>query len=65
VQNNATRDDDIVSIFDCLDENLLEVKYSDNQDSYYRSGTSGSEKSDWHITPVVSGWRDVNWQMKI
>jgi hypothetical protein len=39
VQNNATGDDDTVSTFNHLDENFSEVKYSDNQDSFCKSGT--------------------------
>jgi hypothetical protein len=60
-----------VSILDCVDENLLEVQSSDgdneifNRESDSRSGISESEQSDGQVAPVVSGWHDVKWQMKI
>jgi hypothetical protein len=53
VQNKAINDDDIVSVLDCVDENVLEVKRSDsdnkiggNQESYHKSGISDSEQRD-------------------
>jgi hypothetical protein len=43
VQNKASSDDDIVSILDCMVENLSEIESSDsnndNQKSDHKSGT--------------------------
>jgi hypothetical protein len=62
VQNKMTSDDNIMSILDCVDENLSEVESSDNdnetgdnQESDRKSGTTDSEQSDWQAAPVVSG----------
>jgi hypothetical protein len=51
VQNKVTNDDDIVTIFDCVDDNFSEVESSDsdneigdNQESDHKSGTSDSEQ---------------------
>jgi hypothetical protein len=69
-QNKVTSDD-IVSVLDCVDENLSEVesgdsdsKIGDNQESDGKSGTSGSEQNDVQVAPVVSGWCGVKWQRK-
>jgi hypothetical protein len=71
VRNKVTSADNIVSIFDCIDENLSETESNDsnetgdNQESDHKGGTSDSEQSNRQATPVVSGWCDVRWQMKI
>jgi hypothetical protein len=61
VQDKVT-DDDIVSILDCVDENLSEVEPSDsddeicdNQESDHRRGLSDSEQSHRQVDPVASG----------
>jgi predicted AlkP superfamily phosphohydrolase/phosphomutase len=64
VQNKVTSDD-IVSVLDYVNQNILEVESgdsSDNQKSDHKSGTLDS--SDRQAAPVVSGWYDVKWQMK-
>jgi hypothetical protein len=60
-QNKVTSDD-IVSLLDCVDENLSEAESSDrnneigdNQESDCKSCTSDSEQSDSQAVPVVSG----------
>jgi hypothetical protein len=72
MQYIATSDDNIVSILDCVDENLSEVESSysgneigDNKKSDHKSGTSDSENGDGQATMFFSGWHDVKWQVKI
>jgi hypothetical protein len=66
VQNEVTKDYDIVSILKCVNENLSEVesndsdiKIGDNQESVHKSGTSKREQSDGQAAQVISGWRRV------
>jgi hypothetical protein len=54
-QNKATSDDDIVSILECVDENLessdSDNETGDNQESDYKGGISNSEQSDRKAAP--------------
>jgi hypothetical protein len=61
VQNEATSDDDTVSILDCVGENLSEVESSnsnneicDNQKPHCKSDASDSEQNVKEATAVVS-----------
>jgi hypothetical protein len=72
VQNKVTSDDDIVSILDCVHENLPDVEcgdshneIGDNQESDCKSGTSDSEQTDEQAASVVTAWCDVKQQMKL
>jgi hypothetical protein len=71
-QNKMTSDGNIVSILDYVDGNFSEVESSDSdneigdsQEFDCKSSTSVGEQSDRQVVPVVSGWHDVKWQMKI
>jgi hypothetical protein len=55
-QNKVTSDDNIVSVLDCVNENLSAVESNhsdneigDNQGSDCKSGTSDSEQSDGQL----------------
>jgi hypothetical protein len=55
---------DILSVLDCVDENLSEVESSgsdneiaDNQESNCKSGTSDSKQSNRQVVLGVSGWQ--------
>jgi hypothetical protein len=61
-QNKVTINDNIVSFLDCMVENHSEIESSDSD---HKSGISDSEQSDRQVAPVVSGWHDVKWRMKI
>jgi hypothetical protein len=59
---NKVISDDIVSVLDCVDDNISEVESSesdneigDNQECDYRSGISDSEQSDRQVAPAISG----------
>jgi hypothetical protein len=61
IQNKAISVDDIVTILDCVDENLSEVKSSDcdneiddNHECDCKSGTSVSEQHDRQAVSVIS-----------
>jgi hypothetical protein len=47
----------IVSLLDCVDENLSEAESSDsdNKESDHKTGTADSEQSNREGTPAVSG----------
>jgi hypothetical protein len=61
VQNKTISVDDILSILDCVDENLSEVKSSDcgneiddNHECDCKNGTSDSEQHDRQAVSVTS-----------
>jgi hypothetical protein len=67
-----TSDDDIMTVLGCVDENLSEVESSgsdneigDNKESDCKSAYQRVNKVMVKWAPVVSGWHDVKWQMKI
>jgi hypothetical protein len=62
----------ILSVFDCMDENLIEIESSDSgigiggsQETDHRSGASCIEQSGQQVTPVVSGYCGGKLEMKI
>jgi hypothetical protein len=46
-QNKATTDDDILSVLNCVDENLSEVESSDNDNEI--GDNQESDHKSWHI----------------
>jgi hypothetical protein len=54
----------ILSVLDCVDENLSEVESSGsdneidvNQETARKSGTSDGEECNGKATPVIIGWQ--------
>jgi hypothetical protein len=46
--------------------NLVSDKeIGDNEESDCKSGTSDSEQSDGQVAPIISGWCDGKWQIKM
>jgi hypothetical protein len=59
--NNVTSNDS-VSLVDSVDENLSDVQSSDSDNEI---GDNQEFDSNGQVAPVVSGWHNVKWQMKI
>jgi hypothetical protein len=70
-RNKATSDDNIVSILECVEENLSEVEFSDSDNEIGDDEESDckcrsdNEQSDGQASPAVNAWSDVKWQIKI